>query len=343
MITADETIKFIQQHVTDGLVLIIGSGLSAAEGLPGMPALADHLNSNSSELEENDAKLWIKISLVLAANKGLEAALLENPPTPTLETWIVKKTCELIIPAEIAVIDAAIKGEKHLKLTSFLSKVIKPANGIPILSTNYDRLIEVAAEIAGMHVDTTAVGQYAAAFDHSKSFMGSAKSIIQRGKIAVLEHFPRVVVLKPHGSLDWYRRDTGVIRSSLNLSLDRLIITPGLNKYRAGYDSPFDKHRELANNYISSAARLLIIGYGFNDDHLQTHLIPRITGGTPTLILVRTVSEKALEIVKRSSNCICLSSNGNSAGTYVDTKEGRLEITDKDLWDLDIITKEVLT
>jgi len=35
-------VKFIQGHVTDGLLLVVGSGLSAAEGIPGMGALATH-------------------------------------------------------------------------------------------------------------------------------------------------------------------------------------------------------------------------------------------------------------------------------------------------------------
>ena len=46
------------------------------------------------------------------------------------------------------------------------------------------------------------------------------------------------------------------------------MITPGVNKYRAGYNSPFDKHRDLANDYIKNAGRLLVVGYGFNDAHL---------------------------------------------------------------------------
>jgi len=38
-----ELTQFIQGHFTDGLVLVVGSGLSAAEGIPGMGVLAAHL------------------------------------------------------------------------------------------------------------------------------------------------------------------------------------------------------------------------------------------------------------------------------------------------------------
>ena len=35
--------KRLQEHLTDGLVTIVGSGLSIAEGIPGMGELASHL------------------------------------------------------------------------------------------------------------------------------------------------------------------------------------------------------------------------------------------------------------------------------------------------------------
>jgi len=35
----------LQRHFSDGLVTIVGSGLSCAEGLPGMAELATHLQS----------------------------------------------------------------------------------------------------------------------------------------------------------------------------------------------------------------------------------------------------------------------------------------------------------
>lgn len=51
---------------------------------------------------------------------------------------------------------------------------------------------------------------------------------------------------------------------------------------RQGYESPFDHHRSRANQEIDRAGRFLVLGYGFNDDHLETHLSPSIKGGKPT-------------------------------------------------------------
>ena len=336
-------VAFVQEHFTDGLVLVIGSGLSAAEGIPGMTALTAHLTSRADSLAGQDATLWSQVKATLDMGVGLEAALLKNPPTNTLEVWIAKETAELLVPKEREVVSAVLRGERTLRLTTFLDKVLKPAAGLPILTPNYDRLIEVACELAGFHVDTTALGLYAGAFDHIRSCMGSCRSITRRGKITVLDHFPRAIVLKPHGSFDWYQVGNDARRCSLELDADRLIITPGLNKYRAGYNAPFDKHRELANDHIKQATRLLVVGYGFNDDHLQTHLESQIKGGTPTLILNRSLNTKTKNLTNESDRCVCLSKRQATTGAIVTTNGCESEQDGPDLWDLAVLTKELLT
>ena len=339
----NDLVKFIQHHFTDGLALVIGSGLSAAEGIPGMIALATHLDATSSTLIGSDPTLWAEIKKVLDAGEGLEAALLKHPPSATLEAWIVKKTCEFLLPKEREVMSAALRGDRELRLTTFLRRVLKPSTGLPFLTPNYDRLIELACELAGFHVDTTAVGHYAGAFDHTRSCMASCRGVTTRARTTVLDHFPRAIVLKPHGSFDWYRSGNGARRCSLELDCERLIITPGLNKYRTGYNSPFDKHRDLANDNIKQSARLLIVGYGFNDDHLQTHLVKKIQDGTPTLILNQSMSSKVEQLVEQAPCCFCLSKLANDSGFAMVTKGDRLEHHGLDLWDLGVLAKEILT
>lgn len=308
-----------------------------------MPALATHLSNGAGLLTGTDAELWKQIKAALDADEGLEAALLKHPPSDTIEIWIAQKTCELLMPKEREVMSAVLRGERTLRLTTFLDKVLKPPTGLPILTPNYDRLIEVACEMAGFHVDTTAVGHYAGTFDHARSCMASCRGITTRAKTTVLDHFPRAIVLKPHGSFDWYQSGTGARRCSLDLDADRLIITPGVNKYRAGYNSPFDKHRDLANDYIKKAGRLLVVGYGFNDDHLQTHLVKQIQEGTPTLILNQLASAKVEKLAKESPRCVCLSKPPASAGVAMVTNGKQFERLGLDLWDLGVLAKEVLT
>ena len=168
----DALVTFVQEHFTDGLALVIGSGLSTAEGIPGMPALAMHLSNSAGVLTGTDATLWLQIKTVLDAGGGLEAALLQHPPSPTLEVWIARETCKQLMPKEREIMSAVLRGDRSLRLTTFLARVLKPTNGLPILTPNYDRLIELACEMAGFHVDTTAVGHYAGTFDHERSMYG---------------------------------------------------------------------------------------------------------------------------------------------------------------------------
>ena len=288
----------LQSHLSDGLVTVVGSGLSCAEGLPGMAELANHLSlSVADNLSVSDADCWAAL-LPVIATQGLESALLTVPPTPGLEAAIVERTADFISLREKAVILEVFNKTRTLRFTRLLSHMIKPAGGIPVITTNYDRLIEIAAEEAGLGADTMFVGHFAGSLNEKESRLSFCKDVALRSKKPQLLYRPRVKVFKPHGSLDWYHRMDQPVRYDGDLSLPRLIITPGLNKFRNGYASPFDRHRDRANNAIEQATRFLIIGYGFNDDHLETHLTPCIRRGVPTLLLTHTLSKTALELAR---------------------------------------------
>ena len=120
------------------------------------------------------------------------------------------------------------------------------------------------------------------------------------------------------------------------------MITPGLSKYRAGYESPFDTHRDLANQHIDKAARFLVIGYGFNDAHLQTHLVKRIRDGAPALIMTRTATEMMLSLAGDSRNCLVLSALEQGPGFHAVGMNCDIREVGVDLWDIGVMAKEIL-
>jgi hypothetical protein len=222
----------LQDHFSDGLVTVVGSGLSCAEGLPGMAELAEHLQKVFEDgLMPTDADLWARLAPIVAA-KGLEAALLEIEPSQTLEAAIVSHTCDLIASREREIVSQVFSRTKILRFTRLLPHLLIPATGgLSVVTTNYDRLIEIAAEEAGRGVDTMFVGHFAGVLNEKESSMSFLRDIsIIRGKRVHREYQPRVNVFKPHGSLDWYHRDGNPVRYSGDLPLPRLIITPGLNR-----------------------------------------------------------------------------------------------------------------
>lgn len=337
--------KRLQEHFTDGLVIIIGSGLSCAEGLPGMWALAKHLDENIPKvIEKKLLSEWNKIAKLIKDNGNLEEALIKIPPSETLQLAISKVVSNYILTSESLVIAKLISGERTLRLTKLIEHLVKPTTGIPIITTNYDRLIEIATEMAGIGVDTMFSGSLFARLNEKESRMSFCQGVTLHKKQSHvrLNYKNRIVLFKPHGSIDWFLYNEEPLRSSLILSDAPLIITPGLNKFRTGYERPFDAHRNKANDAIDNASRFLIIGYGFNDDHLQTHLEPRLKEGIPALLLSEKLSENGKRILKKSKNMSAIVSgdkNTNSKYLKSDTEES-IEI--EKLWDLEIFIKEVL-
>ncbi len=291
-----------------------------------------------------DKARWSEISPLIMSN-GLEAALLLKPPTPTLEAAIVAKTVELIAQREREIVAEVFAKTRILRFTRLVKYLLKPEAGMPVITTNYDRLIEIAAEEAGLGADTLFVGQFAGQLNERESQLSFCRdvSLTQRRRIQY-RYQKRVNVFKPHGSLDWYFREGKPVRYAGELPLPRLIITPGLNKFRNGYESPFDRHRERANRAIDAASRFLVLGYGFNDDHLETHLTPRIKSGIPSLLLTHTLSHNALKLTRQHSNIMAIQHgfDGGKDGSWVFINATESFIPDLALWDLSVFVPEVL-
>lgn len=337
----------LQAHLSDGLVTIVGSGLSCAEGLPGMGELADYLLANVGHgLSGADEAAWLAVSPLISA-KGLEAALLAAPPTPLLEASISAATGQFISERERKVVSEVFAGKRKLRLTRLLAHLVKPAAGMTIVTTNYDRLIEIAVEEADIGADTMFIGRFAGQLNERESQMSfcRAATVKPRRTAVTLQYRPRALICKPHGSLDWYARAGRPVFYAGDLpDAVRLIITPGQNKFRNGYESPFDHHRSRANDAIDRAGRYLVLGYGFNDDHLETHLSPGIKGGKPTLMLTRSLSAVARQLALMHANVIALEHANVSGieGTVVIAEQKEFFFPGVGMWDVDSFVTEVL-
>ncbi len=335
----------LQEHLTDGLVVVVGSGLSCAEGLPSMQELAEHLRAQVGPgLGAEAAGAWRKTEPLIKA-EGLEAALLKIAPPAELEAQIAFETGRLIAARESEVVSAIFAGSRTLRLTRLVPHLLKPPTGLPIVTTNYDRLIEIAVEEAGLGADTMFSGRFAATLDEKESRLNFCRGVNLKGGKASFNYRRRALILKPHGSLDWYLRgDTPVCYAGELLEGTRLIITPGQNKFRNGYESPFDHHRARANDCIDRASRFLVVGYGFSDDHLETHLKPAIRGGKPTVMLAMSLTTKAEELAREYSNVTALDCREESGeeGTRALVGGQELFFPGLRLWDLEGLVSEVL-
>src|ERR1019366_781951 len=259
---------------------------------------------------------------------------------------IVQTVAKEVIVREREVICRMATGAVTLPCTALVERLRRVTRRAVIITTNYDRLLEAAVEHAGIPIDTSFIGDYFGRFDPtgSKQLFQSLPRLRNRRVAAVTR--PHVVIYKPHGSLDWYSVDDAPMRSLINLDAPRLIITPGRSKHERGYERPFDHHRALGNTAIDAASSLLVLGYGFNDSHLQTHLGPKLREGTRALVLTRTLSEKArLEIAAAPQMLALERAHGTPSGNAATTAYWRGETVlfdGIDLWDLDTLIKEAL-
>ena len=242
--------------------------------------------------------------------------------------------------AEAAVLYDIVRNNKELRFSKYLNHFNIRNCGLDVITTNYDRLIEYACEVNGIRVDNLFVGKFLARFEPEQSKYTFCKNLAKRGGKTVAEFSPRVTVLKPHGCLSWHMID-GVPYSIPQTCLDdTLIITPGINKYKEGYNTPFDMHRAKANAAIDSAQRYIIIGYGFGDDHLETHLVRQLKNGKPALILTHSLSDKTMDLINSCKNIIAICSK-NTVDSAVVTQLGETIFPNLNLWDLNEMLKEV--
>ena len=270
----------------------------------------------------------------------MEQALHNTKPTSTIEENIRRTTAQYIGNEETKVLFDIIRNNRELRFSKYLNHFNIRNNGLTVITTNYDRMIEYACEISNIRVDNLFIGKYFARFEPEQSKYMFCKGLAKRGGKNVAEFSARVTVLKPHGCLSWHMID-GVPYSIPQASFDdSLIITPGINKYKEGYNVPFDTHRAKANAAIDNAQRYIIIGYGFGDDHLETHLVRQLKNGKPALILTYSLSDKTLELISYCKNITAIYSK-NVTDSAVINQSGESIFPSLNLWDLNEMLMEV--
>jgi hypothetical protein len=342
----DELKRQLQNHLTDGLVIIAGSGLSAAAGMSGMPQLAAYLLQNVPiDLPSALQADWQKVADALSAGKTLEEALLATPSiNETLETRIINLTAALIDKEERQVVQEVIAGTKKLPISQLFDYLFRVSENLSVITSNYDRLIELGAEIGGYGLDTMFTGQHYGPLNKQLSREALGTAVRSRSRKEIIRTYRKHVRLfKPHGSLDWYTHNMSPIRCSLSLELPRLMIAPGATKYLRGYNQPFDVHREEANKAIDNAACFLVIGYGFNDQQLETHLRTQLKRGIPCVVLTRSISSNALSLMGEVPSMIVLSQPKGGTGTQLDCNGTQVLYPDIQLWELGEFVQQSLT
>jgi hypothetical protein len=291
---------FAQNCVAKTPVIVLGSGASVVHGIPGMWALGQQLKHSTLPLglTTADTDGWHAFCKRLDET-DLESALTDVTVTAVITQHIISTTWEFLNAADVKLFEDIVSDRQLLPLTKLFRHLFRStATEIQIVTPNYDRVAEYAAEAAGYSAFTGftfgMLGQRANA-PIPKIFYGRNPS-------------RTVNVWKVHGSFGWFHDQNNIVVSlpptlKIPTGMTPVIVTPGIEKYRRTHDEPFRTTMQSADAAIRSASAFLCIGYGFNDSHLQPLLVERCdTDSAPLVLITKEISAKAHDFF-RSGKC----------------------------------------
>lgn len=303
----DKISKQAQDYYKNTPVIILGSGASAAFGMSGMWQLAQHLMTNVEvkDLHDNEQTSWRNFCEKLKEGIDLETALHDVPLSSELTGRVVSETWNLLAPEDFKVFEESLNNLSLFPLGKLLKHMFRStAKELNIITPNYDRLAEYACEQENIH--------HYSGFSHGYRSYTAKKDYLSCSR--------QVNIWKVHGSLGWFTNSNGVITSLSNINkipngLTPLIVTPGIEKYRSTHKEPYKTIIHESDDVMDKATAYLCVGFGFNDDHIQTKLVNRCANnGASVTIITYELTEATKEFIENenTANYLAIEASANN-------------------------------
>lgn len=268
----DGIFSTIQSYLKEPPLVIWGSGATIGFGLPSMSKLKDEIGYSIPTFDKTCTDLEAELG-----KDEYEASL------PEIRKVIRAVVFREDIKAKEQLLRCPDRFEGIRRLTSFCydphPKVMN------VVSTNYDRILEYVWGYYGFRYTDGFEQQELSLFDESRF---QDKGIIN--------------LMKVHGSLDWFNVDHEIRKLSTDFAFDPVMIPPGKNKYRTTHHSPYRELMQKSDDAIKKAPSFLVVGFGFNDEHITPLLSKKTKNGTPIVVVTKKVTattEQQLEKAKK--------------------------------------------
>lgn len=166
---------------------------------------------------------------------------------------------------------------KHSAFINTVSHLVRTPSKLTMVTTNYDTLIEDAADSIEYTVIDGFTFTHRPHFD-SDMFEWNLVKDIANIKTREMEYKKNIInLLKLHGSLTWERSEKGILRKEKCEVREPIMIFPSSNKYMQSYQQPyfelFTKFQELLKR---PNTLLITTGFSFADNHISQMIIQAI-------------------------------------------------------------------
>lgn len=336
-------------------LLLIGTGTSVdLDSNLGMTALAQYLLDSISP----DTEGWEEIAKKLGNKVSLEAALTKINPSEILQSEIAKYTAGFVAQKDALLRDDVLTGKKKWVGESLLSHLMRGLSPswpcLPLVTPNYDMLIEYSCSNAGMPYITGYHGGIVRSLDWKKARERQYRlKMVSNGKkrSEALARTPRVELMKVHGSINLFRDLDGTFvendlwAGKCPNGYTPVIAPPGVTKTLETLNS----HQNLfgaALASINKATSYFAIGYGFNDPHIHQDILKRVREyDFPLIVLTRDSTDKLDELVGYGENVwVVTGKKDDPSGSRIVNQNKDLcgDFDGVELWKSDVFAKQIL-
>ncbi|MCT3071159.1 hypothetical protein EFN55_04335 [Leuconostoc citreum] len=183
-----------------------------------------------------------------------------------------------------------------------------------VFTTNYDLFNELAFEKIGINYSTGFRNGLKPTFDITQ-FNYRQVDERNRYKDKWQPTTKEADLYKLHGSINWIEYDNSIVQSNSSEETN-VVIYPTVLKHVETARIPYSPlFRELSIELQKPNSTLLIIGYGFGDDHINNIIFQNISNQDFTLIIFGDISEEKLKEIKET----CKNTNLHIIGGDVNT------------------------
>lgn len=165
---------------------------------------------------------------------------------------------------------------KHVRFFKILSNFVKSEHKLNVVTTNYDTLLEDAAESMKVTVFDGFSFSQTPQFDSTMFDWNLVKNVPAVKTHEYIYKSNVINLLKIHGSLTWERSESGnnIVRKNKKLVSKPIMVFPSSDKYAQSYQEPyfelFTKFQELLRQpntlFITS-------GFSFADNHISRMIL----------------------------------------------------------------------